>query len=229
MNTSGDNLIVFDWNGTILADTTACLNATNTVLGSLGLPKATRAHYQKHYTMPLSKMYHALGIDPERLEKCAHEINPLWHATYGTATIRLRRGAKAMLQSLRLVSCSSIILSNYVVHRIEEQAQHLGVREHFEDIIAFHVGDATFRKQGKGARLKEYLQKRHPRAGLIIGDSEEEIDIGREMGLTTVAITDGMCSTARLRAKKPDFLIPSLSRIPAIAHQVFGTNAMVTA
>ena len=84
------------------------------------------------------------------------------------------------------------------------------------------MGDATFRKRGKGARLKEYLTRNPVAKGMIIGDSEEEVEIGRELGLATVAITDGMCSTARLRAMKPDFLIRSLSQVPALVHRVLG-------
>ena len=223
MTNKPGNLVVFDWNGTILADTSACLNATNTVLHKLGIPKVSRAHYQNHYTMPLNKLYHALGVDPDILVSKEHEIHPLWHATYESADIRLRRGAKAMLQSLQLVSCEAVILSNYVVNRIDAQAQRLGVRDHFQKIIAFEVGDATFRKRGKGARLKDYIQGQPVRSGIIIGDSEEEIEIGHELGMTTVAITDGMCSVTRLRAMKPDYLVSSLNHIPAIIHRTFGS------
>ena len=127
-----------------------------------------------------------------------------------------------MLQSLRLTSCEAIILSNYVINRINAQAQKLGVREHFSEIIAFEVGDATFRKRGKGDRLKTYLQSHPIKNGIIIGDSEEEVEIGRALGLTTVAITDGMCSVARLRAMKPDYLVRSLSQLTGIVHHVFG-------
>lgn len=225
MSSSNDNLIVFDWNGTILADTSACVHALNTVLQRWGKPKVTRAHYQNHYTMPIANLYHAMGIDSDFLTEHEHEIHPLWHATYGAANIRLRRGAKATLQALRLASCKSIVLSNYVVKRIEEQALRLGVREQFQEIIAFETGDATFRMKGKGARLATYLQANPWRTGMIVGDSEEEVEIGRDLGLTTVAITDGMCSTARLRAMKPDFIVGSLSEIPAIAQRVFGTKA----
>jgi phosphoglycolate phosphatase-like HAD superfamily hydrolase len=227
MTGRNEHLVVFDWNGTMLADTSACLHATNTVLEKLGIAKVTRAHYQHHYTMPIAHLYHALGVDPELLNSRADEINPLWHETYSAAQIRLRRGARTMLQSLRFTPCDALILSNYVVNRIEEQARKLGVREHFRNIIAFEAGDAAFRQRGKGARLKEYLRHHPIKSGIIVGDSEEEVEIGRELGLTTVAITDGMCSTARLRAMKPDYLVRSLSQISTIAHRVFGHEAQV--
>ena len=70
--------------------------------------------------------------------------------------------------------------------------------------------------------LKDYLKTNPAHAGIIVGDTEEEIDIGRELGLVTVAITDGACSTSRLRAMKPHFLVGALDHVPAIAQRVFG-------
>jgi phosphoglycolate phosphatase len=225
MNRTSENLIVFDWNGTMLADSAACLRAANVVLGHLGVPHATMAQYRQHYTMPIRNLYEALGAKPHDLETRLSEITPLFHDTYGAATIRLRRGARDMLNHLKMTECDAMILSNYVTHRIDAQATKLGVRAHFSHIIAFEVGDATFRTKGKGGRLKEWLQTRKPKRALIVGDSEEEVEIGREVGMTTVAITDGMVSTARLRAAKPDYLIRSLTEIPAIAQKLFGTQS----
>ncbi len=218
--TTAKNLIVFDWNGTILADTSACLNATNSVLHKLGLPPASRAQYQHHYTMPIEKLYHALGVAPALLDSHEKEIHPLWHSIYDAARIRLRRGAKAMLTHISANTNKPIILSNYVTHRIDAQAKRLGVREAFGEIIAFQIGDPTFRKRGKGAHLKDYMQTHGITSGIIIGDTEEEVEIGHELGLKSIALTDGMCSVKRLRAAKPDYLVRSLSSIPAIIQQV---------
>ncbi len=224
MKKGSDNLIVFDWNGTIIADTTACVHATNRVLKVMGFPKITRAHYQKHYTMPIIDLYHAMGVSLEAIQKHEKKIHPLWHDTYQSNAIRLRRGAKPAFDQLCRASFKSIILSNYVAERIDQQARRLGVRDHFEEIIAFHQSDATFRKRGKGERLERYLKKNPARAGIIVGDTEEEVEIGRELGLVTVAITDGMCSTTRLRKMKPDFLIQSLHKLPIIALDVFASD-----
>jgi len=65
---------------------------------------------------------------------------------------------------------------------------------------------------GKTARLETYLASSHvqPHEAFIIGDTGEEITIGKQLGLKTVAITGGMYSTKRLKAAKPDVLISSL-------------------
>jgi phosphoglycolate phosphatase-like HAD superfamily hydrolase len=222
MTDKKERLIVFDWNGTLLADAADCLYAMNKVLEKLGSRKVTMAQYRRHYTMPLDKLYHAVGVDPRVLTARENEIHPLYHATYSALNIKLRRGAKAMLKTVRKSACKSVILSNYVVERIERQAENFGIREHFDDIIAFHSGDATFRRRVKGEYLKDYLKASPASEGIIVGDTEEEIEIGRDLGMVTIAITDGMCSTSRLRGMKPDFLIRELGQIPAIVRRVFG-------
>jgi phosphoglycolate phosphatase len=222
MTDKKENLIIFDWNGTLLADTTACLRAMNTVLKALGSPPITRAQYQKHYAMPLDKLYYGVGVTPEVLRMNEKIIHSIWHEVYSSTPIRMRRGAKKMLQTVRKTSCTSIVLSNYIEDRIKEQAERFGVRQHFDDVIAFRLGDATFRTSGKSGRLKKYLQNRPAREGIIIGDTEEEIEIGRDLGMVTIAITDGMCSTSRLRAMKPDFMVGALGQVPAIVSNVFG-------
>lgn len=221
---SAQRTIVFDWNGTLLADTAACIRATNKVLAMLEMPKTSLARYRQHYQMPLDRLYHALGCNPAILVAREHEVHPLWHRTYDAEILRLRAGARPMLETMRRLGSEAIVLSNYVTRKIEAQAHKLGIRHHFRDILAFESHDDTFRKRGKGDRLKDYVRRRRIGAAIIVGDSEEEIEIGRALGLVTVAIKDGMCSTQRLRAMKPDFLIQNLNQIPAIASKVFGRD-----
>lgn len=49
-----------------------------------------------------------------------------------------------------------------------------------------------------------------------IGDTREEVEIGKELGFKTVALTGGNNSTKILRSAKPDFLIHSLVELKEI-------------
>jgi len=222
--TTAANMIVFDWNGTLLADAPLCVRATNKVLGLLDVPRISLTQYRKHYTMPLDRLYHAIGCDPKMLAAREGEIHPLWHSIYDAAPPRLRPGAKSMLRAMKKAGHNSIVLSNYVTRKIEGQAKRLGIRDHFSTIIAFDAHNSTFRRRAKGDRLKDYMRGKKFKSAIIIGDSEEEVEIGRALNLATIAVLDGMCSAQRLKAMKPDFLIRDLSRIPSIVAKVFGQN-----
>lgn len=228
MTTKQENLIVFDWNGTILSDASAWLRAINAVLKELGTSHITTGEMKKHYKMPLVSFYEDIGVPPETLKERHHELLPLLHTAYIKEQVRLRRGAKTMLQAVRKTSRKSVILSNHMTDHIEHQAQTMNVRKYLDEILAFNFSDGEKRNLGKIARLKDYISQRPFSTGAIVGDTEEEIYIGQELGLATIAITEGMCSTSRLRKTKPDFLVSSLSQIPDIANHLFG-DARLTA
>ncbi|MDD3029580.1 MAG: HAD family hydrolase [Alphaproteobacteria bacterium] len=226
MSSSATNLVVFDWNGTLLADTNACINATNVVLERLGLSPVSRRRYQDLYTMPLDKFYENLGVDEDLLAVHEATIHPLWHDVYSAAPIRLRRGARDALRAIKRAPCKTVVLSNYLVDKIERQARQFGIADHFDDILAFTPLDDLYRRAGKGPRLKNYLTASPVRRSIIVGDTEEEIAIGKKLGMTTVSITDGTCSRARLKAAGPDFLIASLNELTSIVDELFDNSSI---
>lgn len=49
----------------------------------------------------------------------------------------------------------------------------------------------------------------------VIGDAPQDIQSGRELGFTTVAVATGRTTAATLAALRPDYLLPDLSRTAA--------------
>lgn len=82
--------------------------------------------------------------------------------------------------------------------------------------------DSSIKGRSKLEKLRNYMQdnKLSKEEVLIVGDSLEEIEIGKELGIRTVAVTDGFCSTKRLKAAKPDYLINSLKEIVKIVKKI---------
>jgi phosphoglycolate phosphatase len=209
------NRVIFDWNGTLLADSLVCWRATNKTLEMLGKKPVALARYREVWAVPIMKMYQALGCSEAEM---TDEIVSAWFTCYrkGAAKARLRRGARAALEALGRMGCARVVLSNYVVGEIEGHMTRLGIRNSFDGILA-NENAHTPMKKGKAGRLDAYLEKAGKMQGMIVGDTEEEIKIGRAAGLMTVAITHGVCSTARLAAAKPDAMIRSLAELPALA------------
>jgi len=215
--------VVFDWNGTLLADTQCCLRATNAVLKRLGRRTVTLEQYRQYAIVPIAHMYHAFGCDAEELTRRAVEIHDLWNGVYnaGARKARLRRGARGVLDALRELQQRVLILSNHTVANISGHTRRLGVHACFDAILANDKVGGAFTKRGKGERLPTYLKENGIKSGIIIGDSEEEVEIARAHDFVSVAITGGVCSTRRLAAAKPDYMIRNLNEIPVIAERVF--------
>ena len=78
------------------------------------------------------------------------------------------------------------------------------------------------RSKDKGQRLFEFTKKHkyNPREVISVGDTDEEIEIGKRYGYHTVGITGGYNTTARLKAAKPDFLIHNMKDLIGIIRKL---------
>lgn len=222
--TSRHQAIVFDWNGTLLEDAHPCLHATNAVLKHLGHAAVTIEHYRKHCRVPIAHMYNDFGVGMDELARHKVIIHDMWNGIYNeqTESAGLRTGAREALDALKRQQRRTVILSNHTVANISGHMKRFGIRDHFEAILAYESYGAAFLKEVKGERLKTYIEKHKIEHGIVVGDTEEEIGIARAHGFVAVAVKDGVASTERLQAAKPDFLIDDLAEVPAIADEIFG-------
>jgi len=204
---------VFDWNGTILSDVLATVEASNHELASIGRGPITLKQMREAIDMPLSTYFANLGITTEELAKNSEMMALAFHTYYEPRAARAhtRPGTRAALDELHRRGVRRFILSNHTMEGIYLQLERLKLGDHFEAVLANDVLSASY-NMGKRDRLAEYLHmnKLAPGEGFIIGDTLEEIAIGRHFGLKTVAISGGHCSRERLAAGKPDVLIGSL-------------------
>jgi phosphoglycolate phosphatase len=220
-------LVVFDWNGTLLSDTTASWQAANVCLEFYGKAPISRAHYLETFHFPVMHFYVKNGCSVDEILARKDEGNTLFHDTYeGLAqNCRTRRGAREILEWLRARDISCIILSNYLTEKIENHLRRLGIAGFFQHIDA-HDDDGTTILQSttKIERLSAFMIKRGYKPGdmVIIGDSMEEPDIGRHLGLTSVGITGGTISENRLRAARPDHIISHLQALGPLLAEKWG-------
>ena len=213
-------LVAFDWNGTLLADTQTVVDSTNVELKTLFKKSTTLKEYRENFVIPVVEYFKGLGIDPLLLEKHHEESAQIFSREYESRVNRCRTrfGAKELLHRLKSQKIKSVIFSNHTAERITEQTDRLKITNYFGGILGnSHIGDA-YTIKGKERRLIEYIAKNkiNPSQILIVGDTDEEIIIGRDMGAKPAAITGGNSTTKRLRAQKPDFLINSLTEIMGI-------------
>ena len=116
---------------------------------------------------------------------------------------------REVLAWLRERSVPSAILSNHMTEAIAAQLERLDLTKYFGQILANTELGATVSGNNKIERMRDYLAGTQfdPSGTIIVGDSPEDIEIGKTLGMRTVAIGDGYFSTPRLRASKPDYLI----------------------
>lgn len=213
-------LVAFDCNGTLFADTFAIYKSDNEVAKLLNIKPIKFRTFQKYFDVPVKRFYMALGVSEKELNKKASQIAHTFHSHYElhAAKVRTRAFAKELLRWLAKNNVRSVIFSNHIVESIKKQLKRLKIDNYFSEILANSHSQAALKDRSKKEKLKSYMDKHNFSASetLIIGDTVEEIEIGRELGIVTIALTQGNCSITRLKAAKPDYLIHSLKEVVGI-------------
>ncbi len=220
MRSDRQNTLIFDWNSTLLDDMQAMLDACNIIFARFGRDQVDLETYRSRYELPIEKFYQNHGFSAEEIPDLLPLFSEVFHTSYEprATSLPLRDGARHVLEYAQHASAKTIILSNHLTPRIQEHLDRLEIGKFVADILAFWGRGEQFRTESKGDMLRRYMsaQSLHPECSVIVGDTIEEIEIAREQGLVSVAITGGCVSEARLRAAKPDYLIHSLTELKPI-------------
>lgn len=216
--------VVFDFNGTLLADTNACWETDNRVLKTFGGSQVSLKTYRDTIVIPAIDFYSIHGCNKVELTKNSESLGSVFHEFYEkrAANLRSRKNARTALRWLQESKIESVILSNHTISGINFQLERLGLKEYVAAILANSALDSSMKGRNKQEKLEEYAKSSglEKRGIIIVGDTCEEIEIGRSMGLTTVAITGGYYSAARLKKGGPDFMIGNLGELIKIVGKI---------
>ncbi len=208
-------LAIFDWNGTLIADTAIAWQATIPCLAFYGRPPISLKTQRETFDFPVLQFYERNGCDPDQVMATKEESNQIFQDHYDrlSAKARTRRGTNKLLKWLKDRDVTCIILSNYIGDKLITHLERLKVRKYFSHVSANNCNGITvLDTMNKHERLKAFMSEHGYSAdnSVIIGDSKEEPEIGRKLGMPSIGITNGCISEPRLRAAKPDHVISAL-------------------
>ena len=223
-------LFVFDWNGTILADTVPSWKAGNECLKFYGAKAISLKEHRETFFFPILPFYEKHGVSAETVLERRDEGNAVFQKAYEryAKNCRTRHGARALLQHLNETGVECIILSNYQTDKIEGHLERLKLDHHFKYISAHDCGGTTIlQSTTKVLRLKSYMEEygHNFEDTVIIGDTMEEPEIARALGITSIGITDGYISRRRLYEAQPDYIVHTLSGVLSLSKPLSLTNS----
>ncbi len=208
-------IVTWDFNGTLLADSQLCVNAGNHVIREYGGTPLPRRQYSQKFEFPALEFCYKQGADRERLTAELYRQGFYGYYTSRASRCRTRQGAREILAWLKRQGVTSVILSNHLMDDISAQLERLGLDEYVERILANESQQAAMAGNNKIARMRAYLDTVDVNTSdsWIIGDSPEDVGIGKSLGFRTVAVVDGYFSASRLRASNPDHMITNLRQL----------------
>jgi len=219
-------LVAFDWNGTLLSDTAITLRSENAALKAVGRKPITLLEFQKAFDIPIIQYWQNLGMTKNFFKKHLLTIEDVFHSIYekNVNAARTRSGAKGVLKFLMQSNIVRVIYSNHNVPNIRRQLVRLNIDNLIDHILANKKAgeNAQVFARHKEHLLNDYIKqnKIKPKEVISVGDTVEEIEIGKAYGYHTVALTGGYNTVSRLKRHRPDFLVHNLAELKNIVKKI---------
>lgn len=190
--------IIWDWNGTLLDDAAACVEALNVLLQRRALRPVTLAEYQRDFGFPVRDYYRRLGLDFSREDWDA--LATEYHVAYAVTSAQspLRSGARAVLRTLRECHCVLSVLSACEINLVKRMMRERGVLEHFD-----HVYGRTDLYAHSKVELGHGLLAGSgvaPEFTLLVGDTTHDFEVARALGCACLLVPGGHQNLEKLKS-----------------------------
>jgi len=185
--------VVWDWNGTLLDDAAAVIQATSAAFAAAGLAvEVTEASYRHHFTRPIPLFYERLLGRPVGPDEWIR-LDRAFHDEYARVDARcsLREGAAAALEEVRrrgwTQSVCSMLPHTHLLPAVERQ----GIASYFVRIDGLRGGE---RGGAKLAHLVAHLESLETPASraVLVGDTVDDALAARGAGIGCILLGSGI-------------------------------------
>jgi len=196
--------VLFDLDGTLLDSFQSHYRVYQHVFADLriGFDEGT---FMQYYSPNWYRLYERIGLSRDRWP----DADQLWLHYYEQETPGPREGAARVLAAVRASRRALGLVTSGERARVERDLERLGWQRLFDAVVC--GGDAPRRKPHPDP-LRLALAHLHsqPIAAVYVGDTIEDVQMGKAAGTATVALNGGFSSSETLRREQPDFLLDSL-------------------
>ena len=207
------NTIIWDFNGTLLNDTTECINTINELLIKRNLPQLTKERYKAIFGFPVFDYYKKLGFDfsTESWKKVAAEFMTAYHAKENSFS--LFENAKETLAYFKKKGYRQYILSAMKTDSLTKLLSSYEIETFFDGVYGLdhHYAD------GKIALGKEFMAKEqlNPTDCILLGDTVHDAEVADALCINCTLISDGHQSYERLK----NTLFPTIHTLAEIRNK----------
>jgi phosphoglycolate phosphatase len=190
--------VIWDFNGTLIDDCALAVEAINLQLARRRLPPLSVDEYRRVFGFPLADYHQRIGFDlsAETMSGLADEFHGAYLA--GLPSRQLHAGVRMLLERIAAAGARQFVLSAMEEATLREALARLGVDGRFDAIYGLDHRMAD----SKLARGRDLLERFRLSASatLLIGDTDHDVDVARELGIAAVLVARGHQSAERLRA-----------------------------
>lgn len=180
--------VVWDWNGTLVADVDATIESINAVLSRFGVEPIDATHYARHYCRPVRVFYEHL-MERSFDDVTWAEIDRLYHDHYHSrlGSFPLSAGAEEALAAAAEAGHSQSLLSMWSHERLVVEIDRYGIGGWFERVEGSRGGHGD----GKADSLVRHLDALGLEGAdvVLVGDAIDDADAARAVGARSILVT----------------------------------------
>ncbi|MBA4347423.1 MAG: phosphoglycolate phosphatase [Clostridiales bacterium] len=208
------DLVIWDWNGTLLDDTELCYSIANEMRLERGMSLMQGIEeYRTYFTFPVVDYYRRMGytFETEPFENISRQFVAMYAERFPDCA--LQQCAKEALAAVLESRARQVLLSATGQEKLDEQVLHFGLNDYFERVIGGNNNLAN----GKADYARAFLRESgvHPARTLFVGDTDHDFEIASSIGCGCALITNGHQTREHL-ALLGATLVDSLCDIPAL-------------
>jgi phosphoglycolate phosphatase len=188
--------LIWDWNGTLLDDVPAAVNALNRMLVKRGASPMTIAHYRSRFGFPVRSFYAELGVDLNRWDW--DEICEDFHSYIAEEPQSIREDTVSALQLAKDHGFSQCVLSALRQDLLERSLEKNGLMGFFDLVYGVDNLDGASKLQ-RGHELVAALGAGVENA-IMIGDTLHDAEVAKALGIGCVLVSCGHQRYERLAA-----------------------------
>lgn len=184
------DLVIWDWNGTLLDDTDMCYRIANEMRQERGMPLMQGVEeYRRYFTFPVVDYYRRMGytFETEPFENISRQFVALYAQRFPVCA--LQPCAEEALAAVLDTGARQVLLSATGQEKLDEQVAHFRLNEYFERVI----GNSNNLAHGKADYAKEFLRESgvDPARALFVGDTDHDFEIASSIGCGCALLTAG--------------------------------------
>jgi HAD superfamily hydrolase (TIGR01549 family) len=199
--------LLFDWDGTIADSAQLGLAAFQKSFDALGLAFPQEI-YEAAYSPNWYSIYAAMGLPKEKWATADH----LWMQHYGEQTAELIEGVDDTLRQLHQRGYRMGIVSSGTECRLTRELKVHGLSKLFEVVIC-NEQMINKKPHPEGLHTALAMLNQPPEQSCYVGDSPEDIEMGKRAQLLTAGVRSTYPTSWRLRDANPDIHLESFSEL----------------
>ena len=211
--------IIWDWNGTLLDDVDAAVNALNRMLGIRGIAPTTRDYYRSHFGFPVRPFYAELGVDLEHEDW--DRICVDFHRFVEKEPKLLRPDAHEALRFAAQAGMRQFVLSALREDLLKRDIAAAGIDSFFEAVFGVDNLDGAT-KLDRGQDLVQHLsaaKETVPPRIICVGDTLHDAEVAQALGAQCILVDGGHQTAERLSSAGVP-VVPSLTAAVRLASSI---------